>query len=78
LDNPQAQIALKCDPDRAIELREQYTSIVPAWHFNKKYWNTVIISPEISTDLLTELIQHSYNLVVSGLPKKLQQELLEL
>lgn len=78
LDNPQAQIALKCDPDRAIELREQYTSIIPAWHFNKKYWNTVIISPEISTDLLTELIQHSYNLVVSGLPKKLQQELLEI
>jgi predicted DNA-binding protein (MmcQ/YjbR family) len=75
LDNPQAQIALKCDPDRAIELREQNTSIIPAWHFNKKYWNTVIISPEISTDLLTELIQHSYKLVVSGLPKKVKDEL---
>ncbi len=75
LDNPQPQIALKCDPDRAIELREQYNSIVPAWHFNKKHWNSVIISPEISTELLKELIQHSYNLVVSGLPRKIREEL---
>ncbi len=75
LDNPQPQIALKCDPDRAIELREKYENIVPAWHFNKKHWNTVIISPEISTELLKELIQHSYKLVVSGLPRKMQEEL---
>lgn len=75
LDNPQTQIALKCDPERAIELREQYTAIVPAWHFNKKHWNTVFVSSEISTDFLKELIQHSYNLVVSGLPKKLRDEL---
>ena len=77
LDNPQPQIALKCDPDRAIELREQYENIVPAWHFNKKHWNTVLISPEISTILLKELIQHSYDLVVSGLPKKVQEELIK-
>jgi predicted DNA-binding protein (MmcQ/YjbR family) len=75
LDNPQAQVSLKCDPDRAIELREQYENIVPAWHFNKKHWNTVFISPEISTGFLKELITHSYELVVSGLPKKLQSEL---
>jgi len=75
LDNPQPQIALKCDPDRAIELREKYENIVPAWHFNKKHWNTVIISPEISTELLKELIQHSYKLVVSGLPRKIKEEL---
>jgi predicted DNA-binding protein (MmcQ/YjbR family) len=41
LDNPETQIALKCDPERAITLREEYESIVPAWHFNKKHWNTV-------------------------------------
>ena len=76
LDNPQPQIALKCNPNRAIELREQYESIVPAWHFNKKHWNTVLISPEISTNFLKELIQHSYDLVVSGLPKKVQEQLI--
>lgn len=75
LDNPQPQIVLKCHPDRAIELREQHENIVPAWHFNKKHWNTVIISPEISTALLKELIRHSYNLVVSGLPRKIREEL---
>ncbi len=78
LDNPQPQIALKCDPDWAIELREQYENIVSAYHFNKKHWNSVIISPKISTELLKDLIQHSYDLVVSGLPKKLQEELKNL
>ena len=75
LDNSETQIALKCDPERAIALREEFSSIVPAWHFNKKYWNTVIIDPSISRALLCELIQHSYDLVVAGLPKRLREEL---
>lgn len=73
LDNPETQIALKCDPERAIQLREEYEAIVPAWHFNKKYWNTVKIHPSVSRDLLCELIRHSYDLVVAGLPKKLRE-----
>ncbi|MDP4240613.1 MAG: MmcQ/YjbR family DNA-binding protein [Bacteroidota bacterium] len=75
LDNPETQITLKCDPERAIALREEFSAIVPAWHFNKKYWNTVIIDPTITRTLLCELIQHSYDLVVAGLPKKLREEL---
>jgi len=75
LDNPETQITLKCDPEKAISLREEYSAIVPAWHFNKKHWNTVLIDPSVSRTLLCELIQHSYNLVVAGLPKKLQLEL---
>lgn len=75
LDNPQPQIAMKCDPEKAIELRETYECIVPAFHFNKKYWNTVIISNEISENKIKELIQHSYELVVSGLTRKIRQEL---
>jgi predicted DNA-binding protein (MmcQ/YjbR family) len=75
LDNPEPQITLKCDPDRAISLREEYEAIVPAWHFNKKHWNTVMIAPSISKSLLCELINHSYDLVVAGLPKKLREEL---
>ena len=76
LDNPKTQIALKCDPEKAIVLREEYSAIVPAWHFNKKHWNTVMIDPSISRSLLCELINHSYDLVVAGLPKKLREELL--
>jgi len=75
LDNPEPQIALKCDPERAIQLRDEYNAIVPAWHFNKKHWNTVKIDPSISTSLLFELINHSYDLVVTSLPKKLKEEL---
>jgi len=76
LDNPETQIALKCDPDRAISLREEYSAIVPAWHFNKKHWNTVMIDPAITKNFLCELIVHSYNLVVAGLPKKLRDEII--
>ncbi|ALJ00492.1 MmcQ/YjbR family DNA-binding protein [Rufibacter tibetensis] len=68
-------VALKCDPERAVDLREQYPAIQPGYHMNKKHWNT--ISPEafLPMGLLPELIDHSYNLVVQGLPKKLRGEL---
>ncbi len=75
LDNPQAQIALKCDPEKAIELREEFSCIVPAYHFNKKHWNSVIMSNEISEDKIKELINHSYDLVLAGLPRKEKLEL---
>ena len=75
LDNPETQITLKCDPERAITLREEYEAITSAWHFNKKHWNTVRIEPSVSLKLLKELIQHSYDLVVAGLPKKSREEL---
>ena len=74
LENPETQITIKCDPERAITLREEYSAIVPAWHFNKKHWNTVIIDPMISHEFLCELIRHSYDLVVAGLPKKQRDE----
>jgi len=75
LDNIEPQISLKCDPERAIALREEFSAIVPAWHFNKKYWNTLLIDPSISRTLLFELIQHSYDLVVKGLPRKFRLKL---
>jgi predicted DNA-binding protein (MmcQ/YjbR family) len=75
LDNTETQISLKCDPEKAIALREEYSAIVPAWHFNKKHWNTVYIQPMISRNFLCELIHHSYDLVVAGLPKKMRDEL---
>jgi predicted DNA-binding protein (MmcQ/YjbR family) len=75
LDNTETQITLKCDPERAIALREENEAITAAWHFNKKHWNTIKIEPSVSLKLLKELIQHSYDLVVAGLPKKLREEL---
>jgi predicted DNA-binding protein (MmcQ/YjbR family) len=62
------QFNAKCDPERAIELREQYSCILPGYHMNKKHWNTVIVDNTLTRKQLKELIDHSYNLVVK--PKK--------
>lgn len=75
LDNPETQIALKCDPERAIQLRDEFPAITAAYHFNKKHWNSVRVDPAISAKFMQELIVHSYDLVVAGLPKKLKEEL---
>jgi len=68
-------LALKCDPDWAIELREQYPAIQPGYHMNKVHWNTVMMDSSLSTKLILELIDHSYQLVVAKLPLKIRQEL---
>lgn len=68
-------INLKCDPERAIDLRERYSSVQPGFHMNKKHWNTIQLNGELSNDQLRELITHSYELVVSSLTKKAQHEL---
>ena len=66
---------LKCEPDRAIELREEYDAIIPGYHMNKKHWNTLILDGSLSVKVVTELIDHSYQLVVSGMTKKQQAKL---
>jgi predicted DNA-binding protein (MmcQ/YjbR family) len=63
-----SKMNLKCDPARAISLREDHDAIVPGYHMNKQHWNTVQLDG-ISSDLLRELIRHSYDLVVASLPK---------
>lgn len=67
-------VNLKCDPEKAIELREQHPQITPGYHMNKAHWNSVLIG-EIPQKLAKELITHSYELVKSGLPKKVQLEI---
>jgi predicted DNA-binding protein (MmcQ/YjbR family) len=70
------KINLKCDPDAAEELRAAYEGIIAGWHSNKRHWNTVTLnSSDVSNELVKELINHSYDLVVKGLTKKLQAEL---
>lgn len=68
---------LKCDPERAIELREQYPQITPGWHMNKKLWNTIELDG-LSEKLVFELIDHSYDEVVRKLPKKVRDTLISL
>ena len=60
---------LKCDPERAIALREQYAAIQPGYHMNKAHWNTIKMDGSLSQKLILELIDHSYDLVVDKLPK---------
>ena len=59
---------LKCDPEKAIDLREHYPSVLPGFHMDKKHWNTVIIDGMVPDELLKEWIDDSYNLVVNKLP----------
>lgn len=71
-------VNLKCDPELAIQLREQYNGVIPGYHMNKKHWNTISFEGDIKDELLKEWIDHSYNLVVKGLTKKLKAELEEI
>jgi predicted DNA-binding protein (MmcQ/YjbR family) len=70
-------VNLKCDPERAMELRDRYEAIQPGYHMNKRHWNTITLSG-VSTALLQELIEHSYDLVVASLTKKQRAELAAL
>lgn len=66
---------LKCDPELAIQLREQYTCVIPGFHMNKSLWNTVIIDGTVSGKILKEWIEHSYDEVVKKMPAKVKREL---
>jgi len=68
-------LALKCDPDRAMELRETYPAIQPGYHMSKIHWNTIMMDGSLSQKLILELVDHSYQLVVDKLPRKLKEEL---
>jgi predicted DNA-binding protein (MmcQ/YjbR family) len=74
LDEP-GTINLKCDPERAIELRERYEGIVPGYHMNKQHWNTVDVMGSVPRELLLALIDHSYELVLASLPKEVREGL---
>ena len=68
-------INLKCDPEKAAELREIYNAIKPGYHMSKTHWNSVYVNSDVSDKMIYQLIDDSYNLIVSSLTKKLQAEL---
>lgn len=76
LEKETFEVNLKCDPERAIELREEYSQIRAGFHMSKKHWNTVAFEEGLSDSLLCELIDHSYDLVVAKL-KKVDKEFLK-
>ena len=68
-------VNLKCDPERAVELRERYEGIIPGFHMNKQHWNTVDVTGGVPQKLIWELVDHSYELVRASLPKKVRDEI---
>lgn len=74
LNDEELNMSIKCNPDYAVELRENYQSITPAWHFNKKYWNNIVLNGDVIDAKVKQLIQHSVEQVVASLPKKIQSE----
>ena len=71
-------INLKCDPEIAIQLREEFPAVRPGYHMNKKHWNTIDMDGSVDNQLIREWIDNSYDLVVASLPKKVQKELAEM
>lgn len=69
---------LKCDPDRALDLRDAYAAIRPGYHMNKRHWNTLDLNNSLNATLVTELVRHSYDLVVPSLPRLVRNNLAEI
>ena len=70
LDTEELRFNVKCDPDLALELREQYPCVEPGYHMNKKHWNTIVVDGSVPSRQLKKWIDHSYDLVVNSLSKK--------
>jgi predicted DNA-binding protein (MmcQ/YjbR family) len=66
---------VKCDPEKAVELRERYSCITPGYHMNKKHWNTIVSDGSVSSALIKEWVSDSYNCVIAKLPKAMKKEL---
>lgn len=75
LDGSPGTVNLKCDPDLALELRARYEAVRPGYHQNKRHWNTVELDGSVEDEELRAMIDHSYELVVAGLPRAVRLDL---
>jgi predicted DNA-binding protein (MmcQ/YjbR family) len=81
LEREPLEVSVKCEPELAVELRTSYPAIRPGYHLNKRHWNTITLDTHagtggsLSDELVRDLVEDSYDLVVSGLPKRRQREL---
>ncbi len=74
LNVPELKVFVKCDPAKAVDLRERYTCVEAAWHFNKKYWNSIVLNQDMDDETVKHWIHHSVEEVVKKLPKKIRSE----
>jgi len=75
LDREPLEVSVKCEPDLAVALRDTYPAIRPGYHLNKRHWNTVTIDGSLPDQLVRDLVQDSYDLVVSALPRATRERL---
>lgn len=75
LEAEPVSVNMKCDPTRAQVLRADYEAVLPGYHMNKRHWNTVLVEGDVPDALLLELVDHSYERVVAGLPRRTREEL---
>ncbi|MFA6598378.1 MAG: MmcQ/YjbR family DNA-binding protein [Ignavibacteriaceae bacterium] len=74
---PPISINLKCDPEKAVELREKYDAVQPGYHMSKVHWNTIFLASNIQDNLIYEWIDESYNLIVAKLSKAEKEKLVK-
>jgi predicted DNA-binding protein (MmcQ/YjbR family) len=75
LDRAPLEVSVKCEPELAAQLRHTYPAIRPGYHLNKRHWNTITLDGSLPDQLVRDLIEDSYDLVVSALPKRLREQL---
>jgi predicted DNA-binding protein (MmcQ/YjbR family) len=75
LDRTPLEVSLKCEPELAVQLRGTYAAIRPGYHLNKRHWNTVTLDGSLPDKLIRDLVEDSYDLVVSALPKRTRKHL---
>ena len=75
LDGEPLTVSVKCEPDLAVALRDSYAAVRPGYHLNKRHWNTVSVDGDLPDQLVRDMIEDSYDLVVSALPKRLREQL---
>jgi predicted DNA-binding protein (MmcQ/YjbR family) len=75
LDRAPLEVSVKCEPDLAVELRNSYAGIRPGYHLNKRHWNTITLDGSVPDHLVRDLVEDSYDLIVSALPARVRQQL---
>jgi predicted DNA-binding protein (MmcQ/YjbR family) len=75
LDREPLHVSVKCEPELAEQLRNSYSAIRPGYHLNKRHWNTIAVGGDLPDQLVRDMIEDSYDLVVSALPRRVREEL---
>jgi predicted DNA-binding protein (MmcQ/YjbR family) len=75
LDRAPLEVSVKCEPELAVQLRDGYDAIRPGYHLNKRHWNTITLDGSLSDQLVRDLVEDSYDLVVDALPRRTREQL---